>query len=180
MEGIKILVAYATRYGSAEIVGRDIASYFKEKGAELDLVNLKTGRPGKKEIGLYDLVIVGSSVAMFMWMGEAKRFLRKCKVSGTNTAIYITCGMAIKEPEKAKARFMDKVIGRIGIDPVLAEPLPPVIDFRPEGISASLKNRIHHTIKAMAEDNYQEDGLMDFRNPDEFAAFLKRLGALLD
>ena len=173
----KVLVAYGTRYGSAKIVAQDIVEFLKDCPAEIDLVDLrKDGFTGS--LGTYDLVIVGSSVAMFMWLGKVKRFLKKCRKAEVPTAVYITCGTAIEEEEKARSKFLDKTLGRIGLEAVVSRPIPPVIDFRPEeGLPAKVKNRIKNTIQTMAKDRYKEDGLMDFRDPEQFKSFLEELGA---
>jgi len=169
-----VLVAYATRYGSARIVAEDIRSHMEGSGVKVALVDLRKDRvPGNLKD--YSLVVVGSSVAMFSWMAAAKNFLRKCKRAGVRPAIYITCGMAIEEPEKAISKFMDKVVKRTGVKPVLTEAIPPAIDFRPGGIPENVKKRIKGTIQAMLKDEYQDDGLMDKRDAEKFNVFLGEL-----
>jgi len=175
----RVLVAYGTRYGSARIVARDIAEAFGQLGHRVDLADLRKDRV-RERLDSYDLIVAGSSVAMFMWLGAVKRFLRRSRRSAVPTAVFICCGTAIDEAPKARERFLDRVIDKIGLEPVMAQPVPPVIDFRPEvGLSEGLKKRISGTIKAMAKDDFQPDGLMDFRNRDEFQEFLKRLTGLL-
>ena len=175
----KILVAYGTRYGSARIIAQDIAEFLGKKGVQVEVVDLKKGRPSAK-LEEYDLVVAGSSIAMFSWIGAVKRFLGKCRRAGVQTVVFIACGMAIEASEKAREKFLDKKIGRIGLKPVFSEPIGPVIDFRPgEGLPEGLKKRIGGTIKAMAKDQYQEDGLMDFRDQGRFQEFLEKLGSLV-
>jgi menaquinone-dependent protoporphyrinogen IX oxidase len=173
----KVLVAYGTRYGSAGIVAQDIVDYLKNRPVEIDLIDLrKDGFTGS--LSEYDLVVAGSSVAMFMWLGKVKRFLKKCRKAGVPTAVYITCGTAIEEEEKARSKFLDKTLGKIGLEAVVSRPIPPVIDFRPgDGLPDKIKNRIKNTIQAMAKDRYQENGLMDFRDQEKFTSFLEELGA---
>ena len=175
----KVLVAYGTRYGSARIVAGDIAEYLGNKGAQVEVVDLKEGRPSAG-LGDYDLVVVGSGVAMFSLVGSVKRFLRKCRKSGAKTAVFITCGTSIEDVGKAREKFLDKVLGRIGLDPVLSQPVNPVIDFRPgQGLPDRLKGRIKGTVKAMAKDGFREDGLMDLRDKRRFGEFLENLGELI-
>lgn len=175
----KVLVAYGTRYGSAAVVANDIADYLKGRGAEVDIADLrKEGFNGA--LDAYDLVVAGSSVAMFMWLGKVKRFLKKCRKAGVSTAVYITCGTAIEDEEKARNKFLDKTLNKIGLEPAASRPIPPVIDFRPDGgIPAKVKNRIKNMIQTMAKDRYKEDGLMDLRDPEKFKACLEELGALM-
>ncbi len=179
MESKKVLVAYATRYGSARFVAGEITEYLKGLKMETELVDLRKQKAPKLP-GTYDLVVVGSSVAMFQWTARAKAFLRRCRRLKVPTAVYITCGTAIREPQKAREKFMDRVIGRLDISPVFSMVTGPVIDFRPgKGLPESLKGRIQGTIKAMAGDRFEPDGLMDLRNPDDMAAFRKDLEGFL-
>ena len=172
----KVLIAYGTRYGAARIVAEDIAEYLGNRGLQVETVDLKKSRPSNKLIE-YNLIVAGSSVAMISWVGAVKRFLRKCRQSGVPTAVYITCGTAINDIAKAREKFLDKVLTRIKLDPVVSQPVCPVIDFRPgEGLPAKTKSRIKGTVKAMAKDDFREDGLMDLRDKARFGEFLEKLG----
>lgn len=179
MAGSKVLVAYGTRYGSARVVAEDVKEYLEKLGNDVVVVNLRKQKmPGN--LPEYDLIVAGSSVAMFSWIPVVKRFLRKCSRTKVPTAVYISCGTDIDDPGKARSRFLDKVLDRIGISPVLSETIGPVLDFRPgSGIPEKLKKRIKSIIKELARDRYQEDGLMDLRDPERFDTFLRNLAGLL-
>lgn len=175
MSSKKVLVAYGTRYGSARIVALEISEYLKSHGNEVSAVDLRND-PMPVLPGDFDLVIAGSSIAMFSWIAKVKVFLKRCAKSTLPTVVFITCGTAIDDPEKARVRFMDKVLTRIRLEPVLILATAPVIDFRPgEGLDTKLKGRIKGTIQAMAKDNYESDGLMDMRDRPAFDEFLKSL-----
>jgi menaquinone-dependent protoporphyrinogen IX oxidase len=175
----KVLVAYGTRYGAARIVARDISEYLGNAGAQVEVVDLKKDKPSGK-LPDYDLIVAGSGIAMISWVGSVKRFLKKCRKSEVPTAVYITCGTAIDDVAKAREKFLDKVLSRIGLEPVASQAICPIIDFRPgEGLSESVKKRIAGTVKAMAKDDFREDGLMDFRDKERFKGFLEKLGVLV-
>lgn len=169
-----VLVAFGTRYGSTAILAGEIAEYLKGMGLSVDLVDLKKGRVGKK-LTDYRLVIAGSSVAMFSWVAAVKTFLRKCRKAGVPTVVFISAGTAIESPEKASERFLYKTIGRIGLKPLFTTSVAPVIDFRPGGIAPGKKKRISELIKTMAKESYQENGLMDLRDREQFDQFLKKI-----
>lgn len=179
MTGKKVLVAYGTRYGSARIVAFDVKDFLEKSGNEVTIVDLrKETAPGSLKD--FDMIVAGSSVAMFSWISAVKRFLKKCSKSKIPTAVYICCGTDIDDPGKARERFMNKVLAKVGIQPVLTETISPIIDFRPdEGIPEKLKKRIKSTIKAVAKDNFQENGLMDLRDQERFGKFLENLGGLI-
>lgn len=175
----KILIAYGTRYGSARIVAEDIAEFLGNKGAQVEVVDLKKGRPSA-ELEEYDLIVAGSSVAMFSWVRAVKQFLRKCRKASVKTAVFVTCGKAMGDFENAKAKYLNKVTDRIGLQPVLSQPISPIIDFRPdEGLPTGLKGRIKGTIQGMAKDDFREDELMDFRDEERFKGFLEKLGEFI-
>lgn len=175
----KVLIAYGTRYGSARITAGEIADSLKAKGHHVSLIDLKKERP-PADPASFDLIVAGSSIAMFMWLGRVKGFLRRCKRIGVPTAVWINCGMAIEEPGKARAWFYDKVINRIGIKPVESGIFGPVLDFTPDtGLPEGLKNRIKGTVQAMAKDGFKADGIMDMRRREDVDAFCAALAALL-
>lgn len=179
MAGKKVLVAYGTRYGSARIVAEDVKKFLEKSSNDVTLVNLRK-EPVPGNLKDYDLIVAGSSVAMFSWISAVKRFLRKCSDSKVPTAVYICCGTDIDDPSKARERFMNKVLVKVGIQPVLTETISPILDFRPGvGIPEKLKKRIKSTIKAVAKDDFQEDGLMDLRDQERFSKFLENLGGLV-
>jgi len=69
----KILVAFATKYGSTQEVAEAIASTLTEGGSVADL------RPAKDVKGLEDYggVVLGAPLYMFRWHKDAVRFLRR-------------------------------------------------------------------------------------------------------
>lgn len=179
MTGKKVLVAYGTRYGSARFVAKDVYEFLEKSGNDVTLVDLrKETVPGN--LNDYDLIVAGSSVAMFSWIPAVKRFLRKCTKTKVPTAVYICCGTDIEDPAKARERFMNKVLAKVGIQAVLTETISPVLDFRPGvGIPEKTKKRIKSVIEGMVKEKYQEDGLMDLRDQERFGKFLENLGRLL-
>jgi menaquinone-dependent protoporphyrinogen IX oxidase len=175
----KVLIVYATRFGSARITAKEINDYLLEKGYKTDLIDLKKAR-SPKDLKTYNLVVAGNSVAMFMWTRQVKGFLKKCKKRGISPAVYINCGMAIDKPEEAKTRFFDKLIDKIGIKPAAVGIFGPALDFTPgTGLSERVKSRIKNTIKPMVKDKYNEQGLMDMRRKEDLATFNRELEDLL-
>lgn len=69
----RVLVAYASRYGSTEEVAERVAEVLKKQGLGVDLVRAKE----VKDISGYDAVVIGSPVIAFRWLGGARRFLKK-------------------------------------------------------------------------------------------------------
>jgi len=69
----RVLVAYATRYGSTQEIAEAIAATLRENGLEVDL------EPAKevKVLDEYTAVVLGAPIYMFHWHKEAKSFLSR-------------------------------------------------------------------------------------------------------
>jgi len=69
----KILVGYATRYGSTEETAKMIATTLQNAGFEVDNLPVKE----VKSIADYKAVILGAPLFMFHWHKDVLRFLSK-------------------------------------------------------------------------------------------------------
>lgn len=69
----KILITYATKYGSTGEIANKIKELLDKSSATIDLVPVDE----VNEINQYTTVIVGSAVYMGQWRKNASRFLRK-------------------------------------------------------------------------------------------------------
>jgi menaquinone-dependent protoporphyrinogen oxidase len=69
----RTLVAYASKHGSTEGVARTIASWLREAGHHVDV------RSAEFVDGVedYDLVVLGGSLYMGRWHGDARSFVRR-------------------------------------------------------------------------------------------------------
>ena len=118
----KILVAYASKYGStggvADAIGKELCS----KDVAVDVVLIKNAN----NISSYQGVIIGSPIYMGKWMSEAVDFIKKnkdtlCKVP---IAYFLVC-MTLSQPtEKKRAEVLSYM------DPILKA----VPEIKPVGI----------------------------------------------
>ena len=67
----KLLVAYATRYGSTKEVAERIAATLREDGSVVDVQAAERVR----SLDGYRAVVVGAPLYMFNWLKAARRFL---------------------------------------------------------------------------------------------------------
>ena len=70
MTGLRVLIAYATKYGITKAIAEEIQDVLTENGIESDLINVM--EVGK--INAYDAVILGSPVYMGKMLAEAREF----------------------------------------------------------------------------------------------------------
>ncbi len=178
MSNKRVLIAYATRYGSTRFVVDDIEQYLTNLEVETIIIDLnETKKKNIPDLDEFDLIIIGASVAMFMWARKAKKFLKNLKKTNTPYGIFVCCGTAIEERDKAQEKYIDKYMKRRNLNPLFSQPICPCIDFRPGSeLSQKKKKRIKETIKAVAKEQYKENGLMDLRDEENFNGFLEKIG----
>jgi menaquinone-dependent protoporphyrinogen oxidase len=90
----RTLICYGTRYGSTEEIAERIGEVLREKGASVDVVDLKKGKI--KSLEDYVLVVVGSGIQANNWTKEPKKFLEKNRkeLSRKRVATFVSCGSA--------------------------------------------------------------------------------------
>jgi len=117
-----ILIAYGTRRGWTAKSVEILAAELKNKSHEVDVIDIKkTG--GSVDLSKYDVVLVGSSIAMGGWMNEAEGFLDK-DFTGKKVGIFVSAGASMKgargKPELYKTfekKFIDDIAGKHGVIP---------------------------------------------------------------
>jgi menaquinone-dependent protoporphyrinogen oxidase len=118
----RVLVTYASKYGStggvADAIGKELCS----KGLAVDAVLIKNAR----NVSSYQGVVIGSAIYMGKWMSEAVDFVKKNEDSLRHVpvAYFLVC-MTLSQPtEKKQAEVLSYM------DPVLKA----VPEIRPVGI----------------------------------------------
>ncbi len=83
----KILVTYATKYGSTQGVAEAIAEELRTKGHTVDLVHARD----VKSLGGYGAVVLGSPLYIGSMLGDASKFLSRYKneLSNIPTAFFV-------------------------------------------------------------------------------------------
>ncbi|MFA5396142.1 MAG: hypothetical protein GX097_07400 [Methanomicrobiales archaeon] len=85
MTGPRVLIAYATKYGTTKKIAEEIQGVLTDKGIESDLINvMETGK-----MGTYDAVILGSPVYMGKMLVEAREFCKYFRHNMTDTWLAI-------------------------------------------------------------------------------------------
>ncbi|MFI5282593.1 MAG: flavodoxin domain-containing protein [Candidatus Dormibacterales bacterium] len=70
---MRILVAYASRYGSTEVIAERIAATLVAQGIDVDVEPVKEAR----DLHRYDAFVIGSAAFVGSWMKEAAEFVRR-------------------------------------------------------------------------------------------------------
>ena len=108
----KILVGYATKYGSTQEVAEFIADVFREIGLTTDLRELRE----VKSLEGYRAVVMGAPFYMYQWLKDAPKFLARhqAALEGLPVAVFALGPTEASEtPENKPEVFaqLDKALG---------------------------------------------------------------------
>jgi len=73
LKKMRVLVAYASRYGAAQGIAERIAATLRQRGFE---VTVEAARRAGDPAG-YDAAVIGSAIYYFRWMKPAVKFVRR-------------------------------------------------------------------------------------------------------
>ncbi|GAG59324.1 unnamed protein product [marine sediment metagenome] len=108
---MKILIAYATRFGTTEKCVGMLAEILRKKNLEVELVDLKKNKRVKPEN--YDLVIVGGSFLAFRMNAFVKKFVKRNLNILLNTKIGIfMCGADENWKDEIKKGFPEELLDK--------------------------------------------------------------------
>lgn len=128
----KVLVTYASKYGStggvADAIGKELCS----KGMAVDVMLIKNVR----DVSSYQAVVIGSAIYMGKWMSEALDFIKKNKDSlrQVPVAYFLVC-MNLSRPTQEKQAevlsYMDAVVKAVPeIKPVGMGTFAGALDYK--------------------------------------------------
>jgi menaquinone-dependent protoporphyrinogen oxidase len=122
---VSALIVYGTRLGTTASTSEEIAKVLREEGLEVHVVDAKKEKV--KDITGYDLVAVGSGIAMGKWTGDTEDFLKRFKdeLSRKKVALFVSCGSASPSPTAkpeavalARKNYLDDKATQYGLSPV--------------------------------------------------------------
>jgi menaquinone-dependent protoporphyrinogen oxidase len=120
---VKVLVAYASRYGSTQEVADAVAAELAERGLEVDV------RRAKEVRGLdgYDGVVLGAPLVMHHWHKDAVRFLWRHREALLGLPGAVFALGPVKEPrdeqewQDSRAQLDDELAKTAWFEPVAVE-----------------------------------------------------------
>ena len=161
---MKVLVAYASKYGSTKGIAEFIGEKLRQRGMEADVVEVGAVR----NAGVYDAFVIGSAVYMFHWLKEAKQFVSKNRSILASRPVWIfSSGPTGTKATDSKGRDLREVSGPREIDE-LRESIKPR-DHR-VFFGALYRDRLKGTSGLFARW-IPKEGEGDFRNWSEIEAW---------
>jgi len=121
MDG-RTLLAYVSAGGATERYAHIIADTLRSRGHAVDVIDMKRDRI--PDLSSYGSVVVGTGVRMGMVYRRGKQFLRRKDLEGKRLAIFLSSGIAIKSAERSKAKFLEPLVKKYGLDPVMCDAFP--------------------------------------------------------
>jgi menaquinone-dependent protoporphyrinogen oxidase len=114
---VKILVVYASKYGSTKGIADFIGEKLRERGLQADVQEVGV----IKNITGYDAFVVGSAVYMFHWMKDAKQFVSKNRAFLADRPTWLfSSGPVGNQPKDSKGRDLLEVSGPKELDELRA------------------------------------------------------------
>jgi len=162
MELKKVLIAFATRYGSTKEVAKLIADKIKDREIEAEISNVIDISSLKG----YDVVIIGSPIYMGKWLKEGVDFVQQFSESLNQVPVALfTVGVTLKDKNEKNIRIAEKSFDVLlpYTNPVMTGVFAGKIDKRNMNF---IDKQILKLVKA-------EEG--DFRNPDEISVWTANL-----
>jgi menaquinone-dependent protoporphyrinogen oxidase len=109
--GKRVLVTYASKYGSTGGVAEAIGKEFCGKGLAADVALIRNAG----DLGLYQGVVVGSAIYMGKWMPEATDFVKEYRaiLSRIPVAYFLVCITMAQPNEKSREValcYMDPIL----------------------------------------------------------------------
>jgi menaquinone-dependent protoporphyrinogen oxidase len=152
--GKKVLVTYASKYGSTGGVADAIGKELCNKDMAADVALIKNAR----NVGSYQGVVIGSAIYMGKWMSEAADFVKENRdILRQVPVAYFLVGMTLREPteeNRAKAlSYMDPILKAVPeIRPVSIGTFAGALDYN----NLSLLNKTIMKTRGATEGDFRD------------------------
>lgn len=181
---VNALIVYGTRLGATASTSEEIARILREEGLEVRLVDAKKEKV--KDIAGYDLIVVGSGIAMGKWTSEPEDFLKRFRgeLAGKKVALFVSCGNAAPSPTakpeevaEARKKYLDDKAAQYNLHPVALGFFGGAYDYNnmPWWASMFMNAAKKDLIASGAKET--KPGLYDTRDWDAIRAWARDLAA---
>jgi menaquinone-dependent protoporphyrinogen oxidase len=157
---MKILVGYATGYGSTKSYAEVIAEELRASGNDADVLPAKE----VKELAPYDFVVVGGSLRAGSWLGQARTLAKKVLNAEKPHSVFICCLSVTTEEGR---RQLDDVVL-----PKLKQKLPG-LNLETPGLFPGMRNmdRYRFPIRGIMRSIAEKEGISNLDEPLDYRDF---------
>lgn len=159
-EGRRLLVAYASRFGTTGEVAHAIADIARRHGMSADTKSIGE----VADIGDYDAVVIGAPIHYDNWMSEARDFVtdNEAALGNVPVAYFFTCGTLFEPTAKNQAKaqqYADKLRNLSErIAPVEVGQFAGVLDYSRMGVGTRLLLKLPFTVLGVKAGDYRDWG----------------------
>ena len=156
--GPKVLVAYASEFGTTGEVAQAVAARFCQAGATTDTKRIRD----VGDLSIYDAVVIGGAIQYENWMSEARDFVTRNEavLSTIHVAYFFTCA-ALSDPSP---KAIDKANGYADkleavshrVNPVSIGRFAGVLDYNRMNLRTRIGLRVIFTVMGVNEGDYRD------------------------
>ena len=171
LEKPRILIAFASRFGSTSEISQEIGDILKQEDFKVDLIDLK-GNSGKiPNLSDYEGVLVGSGIRMGRWTKEGLKFLKnnRNELKKMHLGVFVSSGKAAN-PETydlAREKYLETPLSKLELlrSDVMIEAFGGVFDLSASNHYSFFEKKMLKRIAKSSAGFIVQDGKMnDFRN----------------
>lgn len=179
----KVLIAFASRYGSTVEISQKIAEILEKEGISPTLFNLKDKKLKKKlDLNEFDGILVGSGIKIGAWTKESKNFVAENKeILGQKIfGAYVSCGEGTnpEKCEEARGKYIDNVMTENNLSPALSEAFGGVFDLSEESNMGFFSKKML-SMAAKDDPNIKKGVKNDFRNWQQIENYAQKFANLI-
>jgi menaquinone-dependent protoporphyrinogen oxidase len=176
---MKVLVAYASKYGATRGIAEFIGQKLQERGIDAVVLSVDAA----KDVEAYDAFVVGSALYIFHWMKEARKFLDRNRSVLTSCPVWLfSSGPLGKDAKDKEGRDYKDVSG-----PKELEALRKEVNFRDhrvffgalDGSRLTGTMGFFYRMAARSEEARKSTPEGDFRDWAEIEAWTGEIAAAL-
>ncbi len=177
------LIVFGTRYGATAGTAEEIGKNLRQEGFNVKVANLKEEKI--QDISEYNLVVLGSGMAMGNWTSEAEEFVKRLQkdLENKKLALFISSLKPIEEKmgntkaiERIQKIGLDEKIAKYGLNTIAVGIFGGIINYPKisfllrKGMELGYKSQLQkHGFKEV------EPNVYDLRNWDEIRDWTKEL-----
>jgi menaquinone-dependent protoporphyrinogen oxidase len=180
---MKALITYATRFGATAGTAQEIAKVLEQEGLEVKVADLKTEKIN--DLSVYNLIVVGSGLAMGNWASETEDFVKKSLAAfeGKKLALFISSLKPVEEKEgrtgpvaRIRKVGVDDKILKYNLKPISTGIFGGVINYNKIGFFMRKGMEIGYK-SALQKHGFKEveAGVYDLRDWDEIRSWARDL-----
>jgi menaquinone-dependent protoporphyrinogen oxidase len=171
MEKSRILIAYASRFGSTSDISQEIGDLLKQEGFTVDLIDLRGTSGNIPKLSDYSGILVGSGIRMGRWTKEGFNFLKKNQeeLKKKHLGLFVSSGEAAnpKTYEQARKKYLEEILEKLDLmnSDVMIEAFGGVFDLSDSTNYSFFEKKLVKRIANSSDGFIVQDGKMnDFRN----------------